>query len=113
MPFRLLNWRVSGEWDWDLGRQQGFAGATEALQNAMAVNSDMHVLVTHGVHDLVTPYLASRWLIDQVRLPREVKENMTVKTYQGGHMMYLLPEERRLMNEDVRRLYDAALGLGR
>jgi hypothetical protein len=28
-------------------------------------------------------------------------------------MMYLRPEERRLMNEDVRRLYDAALGLGR
>jgi carboxypeptidase C (cathepsin A) len=109
VPFRLLNWRVSGEWDWDLGRQQGFAGATEALQSAMAVNPNMHILIAHGIHDLVTPYMTSRWLIDQVRLPREVKANMAVKTYQGGHMMYMRPEERRLMAEDVRRLYEAAL----
>jgi len=109
VPFRLLNWRVSGEWDWDLGRQQGFAGATDALQSAMAVNPNMHVLIAHGMHDLVTPYLTSRWLIDQVRLPREVKANMAVKTYQGGHMMYMRPEERQLMTEDVRRLYEAAL----
>jgi carboxypeptidase C (cathepsin A) len=33
-----------------------------------------------------------------------------VKTYQGGHMMYMRPEERRLINEDVRRLYESALG---
>jgi hypothetical protein len=32
-----------------------------------------------------------------------------VKTYQGGHMMYMRPEERRLMTDDVRRLYEAAL----
>ncbi|WP_192499455.1 S10 family peptidase [Skermanella pratensis] len=108
-PYRLLNRRVSGEWNWDLGRQ-GYVGATDELQEALAVNPDMHVLVTHGIADLVTPYLASRWLIDQLRLPPEVKENLAVKTYQGGHMMYMRPDERRLMNGDVGRFYENSGG---
>jgi carboxypeptidase C (cathepsin A) len=113
VPYRLLNWGISGKWNWDLGGPgaQGFAGATETLQDAMAVNPAMHVLITHGIHDLVTPYLASRWLMDQVRLPREVKANLAVKTYQGGHMMYMRPEERRLMTEDVRRMFESAVSL--
>ncbi|QQP91919.1 septum formation initiator [Skermanella sp. TT6] len=110
VPYRLLNRRVSGEWSWDLGRQQGYVGATDDLQEALAVNPDMHVLVTHGITDLVTPYLASRWLIDQLRLPAEVKANLAVKTYPGGHMMYMRPEQRRLMNEDVAGFYERSSG---
>lgn len=73
----------------------------------------MHVLVTHGITDLVTPYLASRWLIDQLRLPAEIKANLAVKTYPGGHMMYMRPEQRRLMNEDVAQFYENSAGIRR
>ncbi|EWY36806.1 peptidase S10 [Skermanella stibiiresistens SB22] len=104
-PYRLLNRRVSGEWNWDLGRQQGYAGVTDDLQEALAVNPDMRVLITHGMTDLVTPYLSSRWLIDQIRLPPEIKAHLAVKTYQGGHMLYMRADQRRLMTDDIRRLY--------
>ena len=36
----------------------------------------------------MAPKMASRWLIDPLRLPAEVKANLAVKTYPGGHMMY-------------------------
>jgi carboxypeptidase C (cathepsin A) len=107
-PFRLLNRRVSGEWDWDAGRDgsQGYVGVMDTLQDALALNPAMRVLVVHGIHDMVTPYLASRWLVDRLRLLPEVRANVRTIEYEGGHMMYMRPTERTRLAHDVRHLYE-------
>src|SRR3712207_7637373 len=49
--------------------------------------------ILHGRTDLVTPYLASRWLLDRLDLPEEVRGRVRLEVLEGGHMMYLRSEE--------------------
>jgi carboxypeptidase C (cathepsin A) len=73
----------------------------------LALTPDLHVLVVHGRTDLVTPYMASRWLLDRLDLPKEVRDRVQLSVLNGGHMMYLEDEQRqalyRLADEFYRR----------
>jgi carboxypeptidase C (cathepsin A) len=56
--------------------------------------------------DLVTPYLASRFLLDQLpTLGDAARVGLTL--YPGGHMMYLRAASRARLHEDARALYRA------
>ena len=111
VPYRLLNRKVSRSWTWDgeNGGSRSDAGVMEALESIMALNPSMRVLVAHGAYDLVTPYFASTWLIDRMRLPAEVKANARLRLYEGGHMMYMRPDARAKLAEDLEALYESAL----
>jgi carboxypeptidase C (cathepsin A) len=64
----------------------------------------MRILIAHGFTDLATPYLAARFLIDQLPpLPRA--EPIRLSVYPGGHMMYLRPDSRHALARDAATLY--------
>jgi carboxypeptidase C (cathepsin A) len=66
-------------------------------------------MIAGGYTDLVTPYLAGKYLIGQ--LPELIgTEPIRVKTYAGGHMMYLRRESRRELKEDARSMYSRFTG---
>ena len=61
-------------------------------------------MVAHGMTDLVTPYMTSRFVID--RLPKELTDGrMTLNLYAGGHMMYLRAASRARLHADAAKLY--------
>jgi carboxypeptidase C (cathepsin A) len=62
-------------------------------------------LVVNGRYDLVTPYLSSRWFIDQLQVPAAVRAQIQLRVYPGGHMVYLRPASRAALAEDAARLY--------
>ena len=64
-------------------------------------------MIANGRYDLVTPYLSSRWLIDQLAVPAAVREGIRLKVYDGGHMMYLRPQSRDALAADARELFTA------
>jgi carboxypeptidase C (cathepsin A) len=104
--YNLLNGSISGSWRWGSGRGQ--PEAVNELKQAMALDSNLRVLVAHGLTDLVTPYFASQLLIDQ--LPDLGPERrIALQVYPGGHMFYSREGSRQAFREDVRRLYEAAL----
>ena len=74
------------------------------LQRARSLNPSLGVLVVHGYTDLVTPYMASRYLVSQLpTLPGA--EPIRLDTVAGGHMMYFRHDGRQALKEAASELY--------
>ena len=67
------------------------------------------MLIANGRYDLVTPYLGSRWLVDQLELPEQIRDAIRVRLYPGGHMLYLRPDSRRALAVDAAQTYAAPI----
>lgn len=105
--YALLNGEISGRWDWGRRGRGRAAGTSDALSKALSLDSRLKVVVAHGMTDLVTPYLASRYVIDH--LPDALtRGRVTLAVYPGGHMMYFRPGSRAELRRDVQALYEAA-----
>lgn len=113
LSYHLLSNEVSRKWDWSADGHgfggQGYAGSLDALREALALNPQLRVVIAHGMTDLVTPYFASRFLIDQLP-PLGAKPRVTLKLYPGGHMMYLRAASRSRLHQDAGELYRAGAG---
>ena len=99
--YEILNENVNRAWDWGGGRDR--AEALSDLKRAMALDPSLRVLVAHGLTDQVTPYFASKILIDQVP-PMGDPDRLSLKVYGGGHMLYLDGKSRAGLREDARKL---------
>jgi carboxypeptidase C (cathepsin A) len=109
VTYRLLNPELAGGWDYGTPpSRQGYAGALDELQAARTLSPSLQVLIAHGYADLVTPYFASRYLVDQLP-PLAGAAPIELEVYPGGHMMYTRPGSRRALTEDARLLYRRAL----
>ncbi|MGQ9370652.1 S10 family peptidase [Azospirillum sp. ST 5-10] len=105
-PFRLLSREVSRGWEWP---RNDAPSAADALQSVLALTPGLRVMMAHGLTDLVTPYMASRWVAAHLELPEEARDRVTVPVYPGGHMMYTIAESRTRLADDARALIEAAL----
>jgi carboxypeptidase C (cathepsin A) len=57
----------------------------------------------------VTPYFASRYVIDRMDLDPALARNLTLEVYEGGHMFYTHAKSRRVFRDHAERLFAAAL----
>jgi carboxypeptidase C (cathepsin A) len=106
LPYRVLAQDVSRQWNWQGERQEGGPGlAMSSLEAALLDHPGTKVLIVNGRYDLVTPYFASRWLIDQVEVPAAVRGAIRLRVYEGGHMMYMRPQSRAALARDAAALY--------
>ena len=90
---------VSGDlWmNWDWGHKQPDLGGFTApfpntlvdLSMSMKQNPNMKVLYMQGYFDLATPHLATKYYIDHMDITPELRENVSLKMYEAGHMMYI------------------------
>jgi carboxypeptidase C (cathepsin A) len=107
LPYRVLPHDVFGQWDWksaDKG-EGGLGLALTDFEQAMLAHPQTRVLIVNGRHDLVTPYLSTRWLIDQLSLPQAVRQAIQIKVYDGGHMMYLRHDSAAALAHDAADLF--------
>ena len=58
----------------------------------------------------MTPYLSSRWLIDQLSVPANVRAAIRLRVYEGGHMMYMRPQTRAAFAADAAELFAPETG---
>ncbi|ESY12289.1 peptidase S10 [Mesorhizobium sp. C386A] len=105
VSYRLLNGDVTHAWDYG-GSRQGYAGVMDDLQRARSLNPGLGVVIVNGDTDLVTPYLASRYLVSQIPTLGGAKP-IRLDVIEGGHMMYLRPGGRRALKEAASQLYQA------
>ena len=105
--YQLLNEQVSREWEF--GRGNTRPESMTALRQYLALDPAARVLVMHGLTDLVTPYFASKLLLDQVP-PTVPPGRLTLQAYAGGHMAYTIAASRAAMRDDAAALVSAALG---
>jgi carboxypeptidase C (cathepsin A) len=73
------------------------------MRTALALDPRLHVLIAHGLFDLVTPYFGTQLLLDQI--PQAgLGERIRLVTYPGGHMFYTQDASRAAFREEARKL---------
>ena len=107
LPYRVLPREISQQWNWDgaRGGEGGLGIALSSLQETLLSRPETRLLVANGRYDLVTPYLASRWLVDQLSVPEAVRSGVRLKVYEGGHMMYMRPASRAALAAEAAALF--------
>ena len=109
--YKLISMEVNSDWKIDMQRH-AFAsavGATDDFRYGMALNPHMKAFITHGRHDLVTPYYASDRLRNLMRLDESMAERLTVRHFSGGHMFYAWESSRNEFREAIQAFVAAAL----
>ena len=108
LPYRVLPHDISQQWNWQGERQgAGLGLGMSSLETALLEHSGTKVLIANGRYDLITPYLASRWLVDQLAVPALLRQGIHLRVYEGGHMMYMRPDTRLRLARDAADLYAA------
>ena len=96
---------------WNYGQfENQYVNASDSLAEAMTANPYLKLFVAEGWYDLATPPLAMDYTLDQLPLPPQRRENITVKRYAGGHMMYVHEPSLKEMREHLVDWYGDALG---
>ncbi|EDT41195.1 S10 family peptidase [Burkholderia ambifaria] len=90
-------------WDWS---HDGLAmpDTIPDLAAALTLNPSLKVLSLNGYHDIATPFYQTE--LDLARLGSQ--PNLTIKDYQGGHMVYLDDTSRPQEKADLVTFYNAA-----
>lgn len=78
------------------------------LRRAMESSRDLKVFVAVGLYDSLNSAAGLTYLARQ--LPQEMGRNITVKSYDGGHMMYESPGARKQLKADIGQFYQQVLG---
>ena len=108
-----LNWRPDDvyhlenddafqQWNW--GRGMGRPESLSYLQSALALDPRLHVLIAHGLFDLVTPYFTTVRLLNQLADVASA-ERVRLDVYPGGHMFYSEDASRGLLRDAVSALF--------
>jgi carboxypeptidase C (cathepsin A) len=100
--YELLNLNANRNWEW--GREE--PEAITDLRAELALDPHLHVLIMHGFTDLVTPYLETKMLLDQIPLYGDASR-LRMNVYPGGHMQYLREDSRKALREDAKALIES------
>lgn len=104
-----LGWKKDEEykilanvWPWNYGSAQNqFLNVAEKLREVMSKNPMMKVYVASGYYDLATPYFATDYTFTHLGVDRSLRDNVMIKLYEGGHMMYLFKPSLIEMRRDL------------
>ncbi len=95
-PYLIINGDVGRHWDWkhkspfrSFGARPGFTDVVPDLRRAMITNPHLQLMVNAGYFDLGTPYFATQYTINELKLPPRLQEHVHMYHYYVGHMLYL------------------------
>jgi len=96
---------VNEKWKWHTDKLAGLPDVTDALRKAITTNPHLRVLVANGYYDLATPFYGSEYSIAHLGLDASLRGNLTVCSYEAGHMMYLHAPSRAKLRADLVGFY--------
>lgn len=79
------------------------------LAEAIHKNPALQVLICNGYYDLATPYFATQYTLNHMFVRGALRDNLQMKYYEGGHMMYSRERDLRSFTRDVKQFYQRAL----
>jgi len=94
------------KWDWHHAANGGEGFPTTAntavdLASVMSKNPNLKILVLNGYYDLATPFFGTEYTFDHMGLEKKIRNNVTMKYYEAGHMMYIHPASLAAFKKDV------------
>jgi carboxypeptidase C (cathepsin A) len=103
MTYQLLANDVTRHWDWGKGGRSE-VDAESDLRTLLAFSPSFRLMIAHGYSDMVTPYSATRYVVDHLP-PFDPPGRVVLRNYRGGHMLYLDPAERKAFSSDAAAFY--------
>ncbi|WP_156754754.1 S10 family peptidase [Actinokineospora pegani] len=100
LPYEVLSSAVFREWSYK-EFENSHVTVADKLAAAMRTNPALKVHVASGYHDGATPYFATEETLAQLAIPAELRDNIEVKYYEAGHMMYVHDESRSRQAADL------------
>ncbi len=77
-----------------------FVDVAETLRDSMSKNQNLRVFVGSGYYDMATPYFATNYTFNHMKLDESLRKNITMRFYEAGHMMYMhLPSLKQLSKD--------------
>jgi carboxypeptidase C (cathepsin A) len=98
--------RKGFKWDWS-HRGNSRWGTTAAINTgidmarAMTRDPNMKVLILNGYYDIATVFYGVEYSINHMGLTKEIKDNIIMKYYEAGHMMYTHQPSLEQFKKDV------------
>lgn len=103
LPYEILTGKVR-PWNYT-NVQNRYLNVAETLRSAIVKNPSLKVLVANGYYDMATPYFATEYTFNHIFLPDNLRSNVSMTYYQGGHMMYTVKSEMEKLKADVAAFY--------
>jgi carboxypeptidase C (cathepsin A) len=97
--YEILTGKVR-PWSYDRA-QNRYVDVAETLRGAMSQNPYLKVFVANGYYDLATPFAATRYTFARMQLDPEVRSNVSMDYFQGGHMMYIDRKAHAKLKSDI------------
>ncbi len=107
----LLSFKVNEGWNWT-HQAPGTMGSPVCpntaydMATALRRNPKCRVLFFGGIHDAATPYWNVRHAVSKMFLPDYLKERITYKVHENGHMAYEDLPTLKAMAKDLKEFYD-------
>jgi carboxypeptidase C (cathepsin A) len=87
LPYEIINEKV---WPWSYKEHENqFVNVAESLRKAATVNPHLRIFVANGYYDLATPYFATEYTFNRLQLDETLRDHVTMRYYEAGHMMYI------------------------
>ncbi|MBT8285194.1 MAG: carboxypeptidase [Flavobacteriaceae bacterium] len=98
--------RKGFKWDWkhvgnDRWGAQAAINTGIDMAQAMSRDPNVKVLILNGIYDIATVFYGVEHSINHLGLTPEIKDNIIMKYYEAGHMMYTHPPSMAKFKEDV------------
>lgn len=110
-----LHWLPEGRYEissdtvfhaWNYGTAYYRPQSVTYLRQALATDPHLHVLIGHGLFDVLTPYFDTQMMLNQI--PKSVgSDRIDFQVYPGGHMFYGRDESRAAFRVEAQKLYAA------
>jgi carboxypeptidase C (cathepsin A) len=107
LPYEILTGKVR-PWSYDRNNNR-YLDVSETLRAAMAQNPYLKVFVANGYYDLATPFAATRYTFGRMQLEGDLRKNVSMAYYAGGHMMYIDRAAHRKLRDDVVKFIRSAV----
>ncbi len=82
-----------------------YLDVSETLRRSMTENPHLKVMVCCGYYDLATPYYNAEYAVDHIGLRKDVRNNITLKYFNTGHMLYVTEAGDAKLKSDAESFY--------
>lgn len=90
---------------WNYGCNNQYLNVTKSLRDVILKNPCLRVFVANGYYDLATPFFATEYTFNHLELPQELLDQVSMKYYDAGHMMFTYRPALIQLKNDLKDFY--------
>ncbi|TCN42664.1 carboxypeptidase C (cathepsin A) [Kribbella orskensis] len=100
LPYEIISSQAAKDWSFK-EFENSHVSVADKLAEAMRANPHLKVHVASGHYDCATPYFATEHTIGRLQIPAELRDNIELRYYPAGHMMYVHEPSRVQQSKDL------------